>query len=131
MQSTAADRGPIAISTRIAGTQGTVWIEGDTVWLADRDGARAVPVPDDLELERPEPPPADLLVTAYDLLHATGIDVAPYRRLFETFRDLIAGRPVPSSPPVPTFADGVASMIVLDAIRRSATEKEWVPVASP
>jgi predicted dehydrogenase len=130
MESTAADRGPLLITTRIAGTRGTIWIDGNTVWLADRSGAREVPAPDELRLDPPEPPPADMLVTAYDLLHATGIDVAPYTRLYETFRKLIEGRPVPPSPPAPTFADGVAAMAVMDAIRRSAADQAWVPVAT-
>ena len=130
LQSSAGDWGPPLIVSRIAGTKGTVWIEGDTVWLADRSGQREVPVPDDLRLAPPEPPPFDLLVTAYDLLHSTGIDLAPYTRLAETFRDLILGRPIPADPRPATFADGVAGTRVLDAIRRSAAEKAWVAVAA-
>ncbi|MGN6472790.1 MAG: Gfo/Idh/MocA family protein, partial [Mycobacteriales bacterium] len=38
MQSTASDRGPLLITSRIAGTKGTVWAEGDTVKLADDAG---------------------------------------------------------------------------------------------
>jgi predicted dehydrogenase len=38
-------------------------------------------------------------------------------------------RPLPDAVPVPTFADGVASMRVLDAIRESA-DSGW-PVAIP
>jgi predicted dehydrogenase len=129
-QSTAADWGPMLVATRIGGTRGTVWIDGDTVWVADRSGARQVPVPDDLRLAPPDPPPADLLVTAYDLLHSTGIDLAPYTRLAETFRDLIEERPVPADPTPATFADGVADMAVLDAIRHSAAECSWVPVSA-
>jgi predicted dehydrogenase len=129
MQSTAADWGPIMMTTRIAGSQGTVWVEGDTVWLADRTGSRQVPVPDDLRVGPPDPPPPDLLVTAYDLLHSTGIDVGPYTRLAETFRDLVLGRPVAADPRPATFADGVADMAVLDAVRRSAAAGAWVPVA--
>jgi predicted dehydrogenase len=46
----------------------------------------------------------------------------------ETFADLIVGRPVPADPRPATFADGVADMAVLDAIRRSAAERAWVTV---
>ncbi|MBV8981056.1 MAG: Gfo/Idh/MocA family oxidoreductase [Acidimicrobiia bacterium] len=129
MQSTAGAYGPPLFVTRVAGTGGTVWVDFDTVSIADADGQRQVPVPDDLALPPPDPPPADLLVTAYDQLHAFGIDLPPYTRLYETFGDLIAGRPVPDDPRPATFADGVADMKVLDAIRQSAAaDQAWVPV---
>jgi predicted dehydrogenase len=128
MQSTVGAWGPPVFATRVAGTAGTVWADFDTVHIADASGTREVPVPDDLPLTAPEPPPADLLDTAYDNLHAFGIDLAPYTRLCTTFRDLIEGRPVPDDPPPATFADGVADMRVLDAIRQSAREQEWVPL---
>jgi len=128
MQSTAGAWGPPLFTTRIVGGAGTLWVDFDTVWLADSEGQRQLPVPDDLQLGPPDPPPADLLVTAYDQLHAFGIDLPPYTRLAETFRDLILGRPVADDPKPATFADGVADMAVLDAIRRSAAERAWVRV---
>ena len=128
MQSSAADRGPFLIASRIAGTHGTVWTEGDRVQIADASGPRDVPVPDDLLAGPPDPPASDLLITAYDLLHATGIDIGPYTRLAETFRDLILGRAVAEDPAPPTFADGVATMEVLDAIRSAAAEQSWVSI---
>jgi predicted dehydrogenase len=128
VQSTVADWGPPVFHTRICGTKGTLWAEGDAVWVSDRSGAREIPVPDDLRTPPPDPAPADLFVTAYDYLFATGIDVGPYARLFETFRDLILGRPVPNDPSPATFADGLAGMAVLDAIRRSAADRAWVTV---
>ena len=128
MQSTAGAYGPPLFVTRIAGTAGTVWVDFDTVSIADADGQRQVPVPDDLVLPPPDAPPADLLVTAYDQLHAFGIDLPPYTRLYDTFAALIEGRVVPDDPRPATFADGVADMAVLDAIRRSAREQAWVPV---
>ncbi|MEY2431564.1 MAG: hypothetical protein QOC92_1289, partial [Acidimicrobiaceae bacterium] len=84
MQASAADRGPIMIVSRIAGSLGTVWDEFGSVRVADQSGTREIPVPDDLQLDAPEPPPADLMTTAYDLLHSTGIDLGPYTRLAET-----------------------------------------------
>ncbi|HWC33612.1 MAG TPA: Gfo/Idh/MocA family oxidoreductase [Mycobacteriales bacterium] len=124
MQSTASDRGPFLITSRIAGTRGTVWTEGDTVTVADDAGTRVMPIPDELVTPAAEPPPADLLVTAYDWLHSTGIDLGPYTRLFETFGRLIDGQPI-SGPAPATFADGVAAMRVMDAIRRSAADHTW------
>ena len=129
LQSTAGAYGPPLFVTRVAGTGGTVWVDFDTVSIADADGQRQVPVPDDLVLPPPDPPPADLLVTAYDQLHAFGIDLPPYTRLYQTFADLVAGRPVPDDPRPATFADGVADMQVLDAIRKSAANHHaWIPI---
>jgi predicted dehydrogenase len=126
MQSTAADWGDLLITTRIAGSKGTLWTDFTGVHLADATGTREVPIPDDLVTAPPEPPPADLMTTSYDLLHATGIDVGPYTRLFETFRDLIEGKPIDGRPQPATFADGVAAMEVIDAIRQSSAERSWV-----
>jgi len=128
MQSTAGAYGPPLFVTRVAGTAGTAWVDFDTVSIADADGQRQVPVPEDLVLAPPDAPPADLLVTAYDQLHAFGIDLPPYTRLYETFAALIDGRAVPDDPRPATFADGVADMAVLDAIRRSAADQAWVAV---
>ena len=129
MQSVASDRGPMLFATRIAGTRGTVWAEGDRVQVADATGTRVVPVPSELALAPGEPPPADLMVTAYDLLHSTGIDLGPYTRLAEVFRDRIKGADASKIDPAPaTFVDGVANMVVLDAIRESARERRAIEV---
>jgi predicted dehydrogenase len=128
MQSSAADFGPILVTTRIAGTRATAWMEGDGVAIADASGTRMADVPADLLLAPPDPPPSDLLVTAYDLMHSTGIDLAPFTRMAEAFRDRILGRPVAEDPRVATFVDGVANMAVLDAIRESAATGAWVAV---
>jgi predicted dehydrogenase len=126
MQSSAADWGPILMVTRIAGSAGSASLEGDRVTVSTSSGAVVVPPPDELRTGPSEPPPADLMVTAYDLLHSTGIDRGPYTRLAGAFRDRILGEPVPDDPRLATFADGVAGMEVLDAIRRSATEGAWI-----
>ena len=129
MQSSAGSYGPILVSTRVAGSRGTCWLEGERVMVADAGGTRELPVPDDLRTNPPDPPPPDLLRTAYDWMHSTGIDLGPYTRLYERLADLIAGRPVPADPPAATFADGVASMAVMDAIRRSTAERTRVRLA--
>jgi predicted dehydrogenase len=129
MQSVAGDRGPMLFVTRVAGTKGTAWAEGDRVRLADASGTRDVACPSDLAVVAPDPPPADLLVSAYDLLHSTGIDVGPYTRLAEQFRARIEGAAGSLDPAPATFADGVAAMEVLDAIRRSAREGRSVELA--
>ena len=129
LQGVAADRGPMLFATRIAGTGGTAWAEGDRVFVADATGTREVEPPPDLEITPADPPAADLMLTAYDLLHSTGIDVGPYTRLFEQFRDRIEGAPETLDPAPATFADGVATMEVIDAIRRSARDGVSVELA--
>lgn len=128
IQSTVGAWGPPIFCTRVAGTHGTVWAEFDTVRVADASGTREIPAPADLALSVPDPPPADLLSSAYDGLHVFGIEMVPYTRLFTTFLDLIEGRPVAADPPPATFADGLAAMQVLDAIRRSAREHTWIDI---
>lgn len=133
MQSTSGDRGPPLFLTRITGSAGTLWLKGtpgsETVWLADRGGTRAVPVPDDLTTSPPDPPPPDALHTVYDRMIGLGLEMGAYTRLATAFRDLILQRPIPAYPRPATFADGVAGMAVLDAIRQSAAERRWVAVA--
>ena len=130
MQSTPSDWGPPIIETRVIGSAGTAWIDGvgASVWVADRHGSRQVPVGDDLLDGRPQRLPDGVVHTAYDRMIAHGLDLVPYTRLSERFRDLILGRPVPDSPRAATFADGVAAMAVLDAIRQSAAEHSTVSV---
>jgi predicted dehydrogenase len=133
MQSTAADWGPPVVMTRIAGTQGTAWIEGvgAKVKVADRTGTRTVAVGADLPTDAPEPLPSGVLHSAYDRMIAHGLDLGPYTCLARAFRDLILGRAIADDPRPATFADGVAGMAVLDAVRESARSYGgWVAVDS-
>jgi predicted dehydrogenase len=115
LQQTAAAWGPYSGITRVVGTDGSLWTEGDAVWLADREGERRLPVPDDLAL--PGAP-----VESDDPRHRfTHLELGPYTRLCEVLRAGVDGRTVEAPVPIPTFADGVACMEVLDAIRASAT----------
>ncbi|MFO7591964.1 MAG: hypothetical protein R6X23_13910 [Acidimicrobiia bacterium] len=71
-------------------------------------------MPDDLTL--PDPP-----AESDDPRHRfTHLELGPFTRLCEVLRAGVEGRPLPDAVPVPTFADGVAAMRVLDAIRASA-----------
>jgi len=114
LQQTAAAWGPYGGVTRVAGTDGSLWTEGDAVWLADRAGERVLPVPDDLV------PPAAPGERDDPRLRFTHLELGPYTRLCEVLRAAVDGRPVEAAVAVPTFADGVACMEVLDAIRASA-----------
>jgi predicted dehydrogenase len=100
--------------TRVAGSHGTVWLDGDVAMLADASGTRPLPVPPELVLP-PAPPAVDDPAHAY-----THLELGPYTRLAECFLAGVCGRAVPGAVPVPTFADGLADMRVMDAIRASA-----------
>jgi predicted dehydrogenase len=132
LQSSAGDWGPPIIETRVAGSTATAWIDGvgATVWVADAAGKRRVPLGDDLPTGRPPPLPDGAVRTSYDRMIAHGLDLGPYTCLAARFRDLILGRPVADDPRAATFADGVAAMEVLDAIRRSAATSSWVAVGA-
>ncbi len=132
MQSTAADRGPFLIETRVVGTTGSAWIDGlgAVVSVADATGTRPLPVPDDLRTAPGSAPPRALLTTTYEQMIGHGLDLGPYTRLAEHFRARITGTAPPRGPAPATFADGVADMAVLDAMRRSAAEHRTVAVPS-
>lgn len=123
--------GPLLDIVRIAGSQGTLWIEGGIVRCADREGEREVAIPQDLVL-----PPAPSV--AGDPRHGekrwqllVSMELAPYTQLCRALRAAILGESAPG-PVIPaTFADGVACMQVMDAIRASATRSgECVVVGS-
>jgi predicted dehydrogenase len=131
LQSTASDRG-ILVETRVTGSTGTAWIEGvgDKVRVADGSGVRTLAVPDELRADPAPPLPPGAVTTTYEEMITFGVEYGPYTRLAATFRDKIRG--VPSVGPEPaTFADGVAQMAVLDAVRHSAGHGgEWTDVES-
>lgn len=98
---------------RVAGTEGTLGLDGGAVHLADATGTRTLDVPADLAL-----PPAE---ASDDPRHRfTHLEIGPYTRLCEALLAAVEGRPLPAAVPVPTFADGAAATRVLDAIQASA-----------
>ncbi len=129
MHSSCTQRHFVATTT-ISGTIGSAWLQGDDVFVDTDSGAgpQRVPVPADLVNPPPDPPPADLLVTTYDMWHSTGIDLAPFTRIYRVMRDRILGRDVADDPAAATFRDGAAAQAVLDAIRRSAHDRTRVIV---
>ncbi len=116
MQQTAAAWGPMTGMTRVAGTKGTLWLESDGAWIADADGARPLPVDADLVLP-------DASSVSDDPRHRfTHLELGPYTRLLRALHDAIDGTPLQDASvvAVPTFADGLACVEVLAAIRASA-----------
>jgi predicted dehydrogenase len=128
--------GPSIATTKIAGTEGCVWLErgeewrNEEVWLNTGSGPRPVPDPVDVPRVPPDAPPAEFLpeYAVQTRWHTTGADLAPYTRLYERLRARILGQCIKDDPPAATFRDGVASQAVLDAIRRSASGRGWVEV---
>jgi predicted dehydrogenase len=116
LQSTGASWGPYTTMMRVAGTSGSLWIEDGVVRIADRDGTRELPVTPDLLLP---PPPQTSDDPRQRFSH---LELGPYTRLCEALRARINGDSESSAVAVPTFADGVACMEVLDAIRASAAQ---------
>jgi predicted dehydrogenase len=115
LQQTAASWVPGVIGlTVVAGTEGTIEVTADGVFCSDRGGRRELAVPDDLAL--PVPP----TVSDDPRERYTHLELGPYTRLAEVLRAGVEGRPIAAAVAVPTFADGLAEMHVMDAIRRSA-----------
>jgi predicted dehydrogenase len=129
LHSSAAAGGQFVVATKVTGTTGSTWTQGDEVWIDTGSGPIQVPPADDLPAVAPVPPPSELLHTNYDMWHSTGMDPAPYTRLYTVMRERILGHDVPDDPAAGTFADGVANQAVVDAIRASNTRRAWVEVA--
>jgi len=119
-QQTPSDLGPRTGLYRVCGSIGTLWTEDGKVWLADREGARELPMPEELVPEVPDlgDDPRQQSESWKRMVMA---ELAPYTRLCRQFRTAIEGGPLPANLPRPaTFADGVACMAVIDAARQSA-----------
>ena len=99
----------------VAGTEGTIEVTADGVFCSDRSGRR--------ELVRSRPTsrsPRRRRSPDDPRERYTHLELGPYTRLAEALRAGVEGRTIEASVPLPTFADGVAEMRVMDAIRASA-----------
>jgi predicted dehydrogenase len=120
MQQSAMSHGPLVEMTRIAGTDGSIWTDHAGVHFADLTGERDLPVPADLALPTPPPLGDDPRQQRPDWQAMASVEIAPYAELGKSIRAAILGEAAPSAVPMASFADGVANMQVLDAIRFSA-----------
>lgn len=118
LQQTAAAWGPSAGFTRVAGTRGTVWLDGATVRLT-QPGKEPVDVAVPADLALPPVASAAPAGPAEDLRHRfSHLELGPSIRQAEVFARLIRGEPLSPNSPLPaTFADGVACAEVLDRAR--------------
>jgi predicted dehydrogenase len=104
--------------TSVSGTRGTLSIEGadhwtGSTWMSDAEGRRTVDRPSGRDSFSRI---AGAATTWQQFAH---LEIWHYTRLCEAFRRAIEGAAPDPAVPLPTFADGLASMQVIDAIRRS------------
>jgi predicted dehydrogenase len=104
--------------TAVSGTRGTLTIEGTdhwtgNAWLQTTHGRRLLEPADGSRFGRLSPD-----ATFWEQL--AHIEVWHYTHLCRAFRRAIEGKAPGSSVPLPTFAAGVGSVRVTDAVRRSA-----------
>jgi predicted dehydrogenase len=111
--------------TRVVGTKGTLWADGDTVYIADDDepAGRILESPAALAL-----PDVDALA-AGKLADMTLMELPPYIRLTQAFLRSIEGEPPAPGPQPATFRDGLACMRVISAVRQSAADNgRWITI---
>lgn len=119
LQQTSGAHGQIVEMNRVAGTEGTIWMDWNGVHFADRSGERDLPVPPDLMLPEPPPLTADPRLERLDWKFMAEVEIAPYTELAKALLAAMRGEPSPSPVAPASFADGLANMEVMDAIRRS------------
>lgn len=104
---------------RVAGTRGTIWMDWQGVHIADKDGERELPIPEDLALPPPPPLSGDPRLERLDWKFMAEVEIAPYTELAKVLLAAMKGEAPPSPVAPATFADGLANMEVMDAIRAS------------
>jgi predicted dehydrogenase len=120
MQQSCGALGPLTQLTEIAGDKGRIWLDGTSVKVADAAGERELSIPADVALPLPPPLTDDPRNARFDWQAMAYVEIAPFTELCKTFRALIERRAPTSPVPPATFAEGLANMRVLDAIRTSA-----------
>jgi predicted dehydrogenase len=118
-----AAAGPGAGISRVVGTKGTLWSDGDTVHVATDDEAAGRVLDPPAELALP-----DVAATGQ---HAdmTLMELPPYVRMAQVFLRAIEGEPPGAGPQPATFEDGLACMRVMEAVRQSAAGGgSWITI---
>ena len=120
VQQAAAAWGPAIDIARIMGTKGSIWLDGQDLRIAAADGTRSIAIAADITLPSIPPLSADPRNQSAKWKWLIPIELPPYIRLCEAFRDLIDGREPQRAVSLPSFRDGLASMEAIDAVRTSA-----------
>jgi predicted dehydrogenase len=121
LHQSAAVLGPRAQMLRLAGSEGTAWIdEAWRLWRVGRGGApEPAGIPDDLATPEVAIPPRSGPFADREL--------PCFVRLAEAFADAVERRPrPPDAPAAATFEDGLACQTVLDAARAASSACAWV-----
>jgi predicted dehydrogenase len=109
----------------VTGTSGTVGIDDGDAWIADGDGARPLAAPDGCA-------PVGTGRVDDDLDALGGYELRHYEQLAAAFLAAVQGREHTGPVPLPTFADGLAVMRAIDAMRASAaTGGAVTPIDDP
>lgn len=114
--------GPMMDLSHVSGSEGSIWIDGAAVKFADKSGTRELPIPADLALPLAPPVGGDPRHEDERWRSLVSIELPPYIMLCRALRAAILGEPSPSRVIPATFADGVAAMEVIDAVRASAVD---------
>ncbi len=119
LQQSSGSRGPFVHTSRVSGSLGSVWIDGERALIADSSGIR------DLPMSKWEWPPSPSLSTdprqsRADWAAMAAVEIAPYTQLCRMVRAEMERADAPSPIALATFEDGVENMRVLEAIRQSA-----------
>lgn len=103
---------------KVIGSEGSVRLDKGVAHLSSGGESGPIEIPDDLV-----PPPTPEF-DADDPKHAfTAFELPLFIRLAERLRDEIVGAPYAAdAPATPTFADGLATQLVIDAIRHSSAD---------
>jgi predicted dehydrogenase len=120
VQQAAAAWGPSIDIARVMGTEGSIWLDGRELKVATARGTYTLPMESDLSLPAIPSPSADPRNQSAKWKWLIPIELPPYIRLCEVFRDLISGHLQAWSVSPPTFNDGLATMETIDAVRASA-----------
>ena len=114
--------GPMLDIAHVTGSEGSIWLDAAGVHFADRAGTRDLAIPDDLVLPLAPPVGGDPRHLEQRWRNLVAFELPPYAMLCKAFSAAILGEPPPSPVAPATFADGVAAMELIDAVRASASE---------
>jgi predicted dehydrogenase len=98
----------------VTGTRGTIGLDDGRAWIADADGTRPLPSPDGTASV------GGGRVDDEDLATLGDYELRHYEQLAAAFLAAVEGREHASPVALPTFADGLAVMRCMDAMRASS-----------